>query len=224
MVDRGIVSSGVQELISRLRDEGVQAGQLEADRIVSEARKRAAEIVDQAKSEAEEVRNKARSEIEAERGASREAIQLAFRDAELKLRSEFRAVVAERVKRLVSMELRDREFQREVILAIAGRATHRIRKNQKVEVLLSDDFFAADGKVAGLTGKGKEQVRHLVLAITSRMLREGVELRPSGDKEGGSRIRLVGEDLEIDLTDKAISDLLLKYLLPRYREIVLGVD
>ena len=115
MVDRGKVSSGVQDLISRLRDEGVQAGRQEADRILNEARKRAAEIVAQAKSEAEEVRNKARSEIEAERGASREAIQLAFRDAELKLRSEFRAVVAERVKRLVSMELSDREFLREVI-------------------------------------------------------------------------------------------------------------
>jgi V/A-type H+-transporting ATPase subunit E len=224
MADRGKVSSGVQELIGRLRDEGVQAGRQEADRIISGAQKRAAEIVAQAKSEAEEIRNKARADIEGERAASREAIQLAFRDAELKLRSEFRAVIAERVKRLVSMEMRDREFLRELILAIAGRAGRGMRKNQRVEVLLSDEFFATDGRSGGLTGKGRERARHLVLAITSKMLREGVALRPSGDREGGIRIRVVGEDLEIDLTDKAISDLLLKHLLPRYREIVLGVD
>jgi len=224
MADTGKVSSGVQELISRLRDEGVEAGRQEADRVVQEAQKRAAEIVAQAKSEAEEIRNKARTEIKAERAASREAIQLAFRDAELKLRSEFRAVIAERVKRLVSMELRDREFLKQLILAIVGRATPRLKKGQPVEVVLSDEFFATDGKGTGLTGKGKERFRHLVLGITGEMLREGVELKPSGDKDGGIRIRVVGEDLEIDLTDKAISDLLLKHLLPRYREIVLGVD
>lgn len=224
MADREKVSSGVQELIGRLRDEGVQAGRQEADRIVQEAQKRAAEVVAQAKSETEEIRSNARAEIAAERAASREAIQLAFRDAELKLRSEFRAVVAERVRRLVSMEMRDREFLRELILAIVGRATPKVKKRQSAEVLLSDDFFAPEGKGTGLTGKGKERLRHLVLGITSKMLREGVELKPSGDKEGGIRIRVVGEDLEIDLTDKAISDLLLRHLLPRYREIVLGVD
>jgi len=122
------------------------------------------------------------------------------------------------------MELRDREFLRQLILAIVGRATPKVKKGQPLEVLLSDDFFDADGKGTGLSGKGKERLRHLVLAITSKMLREGVELKPSGEKEGGIRIRVVGEDLEIDLTDKAISDLLLKHLLPRYREIVLGVD
>ena len=37
---------------------------------------------------------------------------------------------------------------------------------------------------------------------------------------GGARVRLVGEDLEIDLTDDAVSQLLLKHLLPRYRAIL----
>lgn len=217
-------SSGVQELISRLRDEGVRAGRQEAARVLEEAQRRAAEIVAQAKSEAEEIHSKARAEIEAERVASRHAIQMAFRDAELKLRSDFRAVLEERIRRLVSMELRDREFLRELILAIVGRAATRVRKDQPLEVLLSDEFFITDGKKAELTGKGKERLRHLLLAITGKMLRDGVELKPSGDKDGGIRIRVVGEDLELDLSDKAISDLLLKHLLPRYTEIVLGVD
>jgi V/A-type H+-transporting ATPase subunit E len=56
------------------------------------------------------------------------------------------------------------------------------------------------------------------------MLREGVELKPSRDLNRGIRIRLIGEDLEIDLSDQALSDLLLENLLPRYRAIVRGEE
>jgi hypothetical protein len=34
----------------------------------------------------------------------------------------------------------------------------------------------------------------------------------------------VGEDLEIDLSDEALSELLLGYLIPRFRAIVTGVE
>ena len=56
------------------------------------------------------------------------------------------------------------------------------------------------------------------------MLREGVELKPSDELQGGIRVQLLGEDMEIDLSDEALSDMLLKYLLPRYRAIVSGQD
>ena len=56
------------------------------------------------------------------------------------------------------------------------------------------------------------------------MLREGVDLKPSEDMSGGIRIQMVGEDLEIDLSEKAISELLLEFLLPRYRAILSGAE
>ena len=49
------VSSGVQELIARIRKEGVQSGRDEADHLVQEAQKRAAEIVEQARAEADRI-------------------------------------------------------------------------------------------------------------------------------------------------------------------------
>ena len=48
-------ATGVQDLINRLRDDGVRAGQEKADQVLRDARKQAAEIVSQAKSEAEEM-------------------------------------------------------------------------------------------------------------------------------------------------------------------------
>lgn len=218
------VPSGVQELVSRLRDEGVKAGQQEAERLLQEAQNQADQIVAQAKAEAEAIRNQARKEIEAERAASREAIQMAFRDTQLKLRSNIKAAFAARVRRLVSMELQDRDFLRQTILHFFGRATSNLTADQPVELRLSDELFVTDETGTRLTEKGRGALHHLVLGISGEMMRQGVELKPAGNNDGGMRIQLVGEDLEIDLSDKAISDLLIGYLIPRFRAIAEGVE
>ena len=55
-------SEGVQALISRLRDEGVQSGREEAERLVTQAREEAARIVEAARAEAETLRSRATSD------------------------------------------------------------------------------------------------------------------------------------------------------------------
>ena len=225
MAETTKVASGVQELINRLRDEGVKAGQEKSDQVLREAQEQASRIVAQAKAEAEEILNKARSEIETERAAANDSLRVAIRDTELKMEAELKADFAAHVKRLVSVELSDREFLRQVVLAIAGMAAgDKACEGQPVEVLLPQDLFETDERGTRLTEKGQDRMRQMVLGISGDMLREGVDLKPSKDISGGIRIRLVGEDLEIDLSDRAISDLLLQNLLPRYRAIVRGVE
>ena len=225
MAETTKVASGVQELISRLRDEGVKAGQEKSDQILQEAQEQAARIVAAAKAEAEELLSKARSEIEREKAAALESVRIAIRDTELKMEAEVKADFAAHVRRLVSVEMSDKKFLRQIILAIAGMAAgENVCGDKPVEVRLPKDLFETDEKRTKLTEKGQERVRRLVLGISGDMLREGIELTPSEDISGGFRIRLVGEDLEIDLSDRAISDLLLQNLLPRYRAIVRGVE
>lgn len=218
------VPSGVQSLISRLRDEGIKAGQQEADRLVQEAQHQAVQILSQAKAEAEDLREKARRQIEADRVASHEAIQMAFRDTLLKLGSELRTAFSAHVKRLVSMELEERDFLRKCILIIVGYAAERLPKDQPLEVLIADDLFVAVGDKTELTAVGKDRLRDLVLGISKEMLREGVDLKPAGHTERGMRVRLVGQDLELDLSDEALSEILLQYLTPRFRAIFTGVE
>ena len=225
MAETTQVASGVQELINRLRDEGVKAGQEKSDQVLREAQEQASRIVAQAKAEAEEILSKARSEIETERAAANDSLRVAIRDTELKMEAELKADFAAHVKRLVSVELSDREFLRQIVLAIAGMAAgDKACEGQPVEVLLPQDLFETDERETRLTEKGQDRMRHLVLGISGDMLREGVDLKPSEDISGGIRIRLVGEDLEIDLSDQAISDLLLQNLLPRYQAIVTGAE
>ncbi|MBW2057573.1 MAG: hypothetical protein JRH07_16360 [Deltaproteobacteria bacterium] len=225
MTDAPKAPSEVQKLIDRLRDEGVKAGRQEAERVLGEARKQAEQILVQARAEADELRDRALTEIEADRAAAREAIQLAFRDTGLKLQSEVKAAFAAHLRRLVSVELEDKDFLRQLILFFFGRSIPETTEDRPVELLLSDELFVAEEKgTRVLTDQGRERLRHFVLGISGEMLREGVELKPSGDSNGGMRIRLVGEDLEIDLSDKALSELLLSYLIPRFQAIVSGVD
>jgi V/A-type H+-transporting ATPase subunit E len=225
MAETTKVASGVQELINRLRDEGVKAGQEKSDQVLREAQEQASRIVAQAEAEAEKILNKARSEIETERAAANDSLRVAIRDTELKMEAELKAGFAAHVKRLVSVELSDREFLRQIVLGIAGMAAgDKACEGQPVEVLLPQGLFETDERETRLTEKGQDRMRHLVLGISGDMLREGVDLKPSEDISGGIRIRLVGEDLEIDLSDQAISDLLLQNLLPRYQAIVTGAE
>jgi V/A-type H+-transporting ATPase subunit E len=225
MAETTKVASGVQDLINRLRDDGVKAGQDKAEQILREAREQAGQIVARAKAEAEDMLSKAQAEIKTEQAAAHESLKVAIRDTELKLEAELKATFAAHVKRLVSVELRDREFLKQVILVVAGLAAgDKACEDRPVEVMLPSDLFETDEKETRLTDEGKERMRQWILGISGEMLREGVELKPSEDISGGIIIRMVGEDLEIDLSDKAISELLLQTLLPRYRAIVSGTE
>ena len=225
MDEQRAVSSGVQDLIARLRDDGVKAGREKAEQVLREAREEAARILDEAKTQADEILSRAKVQIERERNACMGSLKTAIRDTELKMESELKVDFAAHVRRLVSIEMGDREFIKQCILAVSGMATgHMVCEGQPVEVLLPKDLFETDESGSRLTPEGRERMHHLVLGISADMLREGVELKPSRNLKRGIRVRLVGEDLEIDLSDKAISDLLLENLLPRYQAIVRGEE
>ena len=211
-------SSGVQELISRIRDDGVHAGENKAAEIIAEARREAARILAQAQSEAEEIQSNSSAEIESYKSAALDALKLAARDTSLQLEAAVLASFEAHVKRLVAPVVYDGSFIRALLLVLAGQAADQYPPDQELEILVSDMLAGKADENAELD----KTIRDSVLGISSNMLREGVEIIPSSQVSGGARVRVVGEDLEIDLTNEAISTLLLKHLLPRYRGILDG--
>lgn len=222
MVETAEMSSGVQELINKLREQGVAEGQQQAHGIIQDAQNEAARIISKAQSQAESILSDAHRKIEVERTSAHEAIKIAFRDTELALRSNFREAFSAHLKRLVSYAMQDQDFIKQLVLVVAGMKTSEVASAARIEILVPANLFESDKRDPRLTPEGKQRLQHLVLGITNEMLREGVDLQVSSDFTGGIRVRLVGEDLEIDLSDDALSNLLLKFLLPRYREIVSG--
>lgn len=211
--------SGVQDLIDRIRTAGVQAAQEEADRLLRRARQQAADIVEQAQAEAEAAQASARAEIEAYRLASTEALRLAARDTVLDLKARVVARFEEFVKRLVISATRDKELVRSIVLVLAGHAADEFIKDKQVEVRLSNSFLeGSSGPVFDTEGK------LAILGLSSDMLREGVELAPDDEVEGGARVRLVDDKLEIDLSDRAVARMIAQRMLPRFKAILAGAE
>jgi V/A-type H+-transporting ATPase subunit E len=214
MTEPDVKSSGVKELIERIRDEGVHSARAEADRILTEAKARAARIVADAKAEAAAIKKEARASMEREQTATIEALRIAARDTELELRSAIMSGFEEHVRRLVTDVTTDGSVLRDMILVLAGRAADDLIQDKDAVIFVPDRL--ADEVSAELD----EFLRKSAVALSGDVLRQGIELIPSNEVQGGARVRLVGEDLEIDMSDQALSQMMLKLLLPRYRKIL----
>lgn len=207
-------SSGVKELIDRIRDEGVEAARQEADRIISEAKAQAARIVSDAKSEAAAMKREAEAATQREQMAAIEALRIAARDTGLELRAAVMAAFEEHVRRLVTDVTSDGSVLRDMILVLAGRAAEDLIKNRDAAILVPKHLADAP------TPELEAFLRQTAVSLSADVLRKGIELIPSSEVQGGARVRLVGDDLEIDLSDEALSEMMLKLLLPRYRKIL----
>jgi len=208
------VTSGVQELIDRIRGEGVQAARDEADRLLAEARAEASRILAEAKVEAATMKKSAQEEIETERTAAIAALRVAARDTGLELRTAVFSAFEEHVRRLVTDVTTDGSVMRDLIMVLAGRAASEVIQGKDAEILIPADL-SEEASV-----QLESFLRDSAAALSGQVLRQGIELIPSADVKGGARVRLVGEDLEVDLTDEALSEMMLGLLLPRYRAIL----
>ena len=217
------VSHGVEELIDRLRDEGVKSGREEAERVVADAEARARWLVEQAQEEADKLIENARTESQALRSSADDALQVAARDMLLSLRERLTHRFAGEVRRLVSDQLGDKEFLKQLILEIAGRQKEIVDEGDKVEILLPRKALEVGelGKNSGDMQDG--ELTEFVLGITDTMLRDGVTVRVTDAEDEGISARLVNEEIQVEVTADAVSSLLLEHLQPRFRALLEGI-
>jgi V/A-type H+-transporting ATPase subunit E len=216
-------SSGVQALIDRLREEGVETGRAEADRLVADARDRAAAILADAREEAEAIRAEARDDAAAEKRAADQAMKLAARDTVLSLKQDMAQRFAQEVKRLVTLEMKDRAFLRRLILEVAARTAEEVPEGEPARAVLPREAVGVEELRAKPEEAREGTLAHHVLGLSREMLRAGVELSADGEQEAGIRLKLTERDMEIDLTDEAVAALLLRHLLPRFRALLEGI-
>jgi len=215
-------SSGVQELIDRLKEKGVEEGKQEADQLIADARRRATETLDEARREAAEIVRKAKEEADRIRAAGEEALRLAGRDTLLALKEEISEQFGSQVRRLVSHCLRDEKFVERLILEIAGRAVPKDSR-QPMEVLLPEDMAPPEEVRGQAKGVKEGTLSHFVLGLAGDMIRDGVTFGVAADNTPGVTVRMVEDDVEITFNEKALAEFLLRHLLPRFRAMMDGI-
>jgi V/A-type H+-transporting ATPase subunit E len=213
----------VEELIRRLRDEGVQEGQNQSQQLVRDAQTRADALLADAQQQASQILQQARKEAENLKASGKQALELAFRDTVLALKTQLTQRFTGEVRRLVGDEQQKLELLEKLILEVAGRARPDVDQSEQVEVLLPT-------RVAGVAelSQNPEELENGILTRfirlnTQSLLKEGISFGFAEDKEGGLRLRLVDRGIVLDLTDQAIADALLVHLQPRFRALLEGV-
>lgn len=214
-------TSGVEELIQRLREQGVESGQRNADELLEQARRAAEGRLNDARREAENILSMAREEASQTKNAGKEAVQLAVRDGILSLKAELAEHFGDRIRRLVTRELENKDFLKQVILEVAGRAAPP--QDRSAEILLPSEFVGLEQLRRNPEDAKEGTLSHFVVTVTKAILREGIGIGVRDDDMAGIRIRLTEDDLEIDLTDRAVTDLLLRHLAPRFRALMEGI-
>jgi len=219
-----LASSGVEALIERLREQGVDAGRAEADKILVEARRRAAQIVHEAETQAAELVEAARQETRMLQTGGEEALRIAMRDTVLRLKGELTGRFSAEVRRLIAVAMDQEAFLKQLILAVAGRAREEagVDAGDAVQIQLPRALVGLEELRRNPLELREGSLSHFVLSLAGNVLAEGVTFGVVGDDARGICLYLKDKDVTIDLTDEKVAALLLQHLQPRFRAILEG--
>lgn len=218
-------SSGVENLIQRLRDQGVDAGKEKAESIVLDAQKRAEWIIEEAELEAQQLIDVAKKKSDALRSSGEDALKLATRDALLKLRDTLLGNFSNEVKRVVRQKMDQPAFLEKIILQLAGKVREQLDldNEEKISIFLPNNPVGVEELKNNPDELKVGTLTHYTAAIAADMLRKGVSIQVADDVSGGISVRLKDDDMVIDFTDETLSALLLEHLQPRFRTLLQGI-
>ena len=220
-----VVSSGVDALIARLRDEGGAAGKPLAVGIVAVAAAKARRLLEAAEAEARERVETARKEADSLKAAGEEALKVAMRDLVLDLKAQLVRRFSEDVRRLVRERMIDRDLLERMILEVVGRMREEIEidEAEPLEVILPREVVGLEDLRRRPEELEEGALSSFIYGLQGRLLRDGVQFTVADEPQAGIRVRLLDRDINIDMTDEAVAALLLEHLQPRFRAIMEGV-
>lgn len=221
--EKNHVSSGIEALIEKLRQEGVDKGRAEADQILSDAEKQAGLLLRQAREEADAMLIKAKREVARKQQAGEDALKMSARDLLLDVKENLAHSFNDQVERLIEQQMDNQEFMQLMILELVGRASKEagLEQAEKIDVLLPESFIGLDELRRNADEYKTGRLSQFVQSLSVELLREGVSF--NAHSGSGIRVRLVGKEVEVDLTDTAVAKLLLRHLQPRFRALLEGV-
>ncbi|MEM8937603.1 MAG: hypothetical protein AAGC77_14485 [Pseudomonadota bacterium] len=216
-------SKGVNELLQRLRTDGVEAGRLEGEALVAAAKAEAQNIRQAAMADAQAARDEAKNDSDAFRRAGEDALHAAIRDAILNLKMQMTNKFRADLQRLVSEQMSDPKLLREMILELTRQVGERVRDQSAASILLPKDAFNENDFRENAGDLDNGPLTAFVRGVAGDIVREGVELSPTDGFAAGARVYLAEDDVTVDLSDAAVAALLAQHLQPRFRAILEGV-
>lgn len=173
----------IQDLVSSIKKEGIDAARTEAENILAEAEKKAASIVAAAKAEAESMLAKAARETEALREGARTSAAQAQRDAALSFKNEVKG-----------------EFEK-ILTAGVGRTVQG-------STLASLIRAALNGEDPAMYAAEVSEVTEALRSELAEEVKNGLEIRPAKSVRSGFKLAMKDGSGYFDCTDDEIAAML----------------
>ena len=176
----------IQDLVSSIRKEGIEAANAEAESIIAEAKKKAESIVAGAKSEAQQFKDAAEKEISILRESAAVSAEQAKRDAVLAFKTEIQGEFEKILAADIGKELSGEALGKLIRAAVAGEN-------------VAD--YAAEGSEVGDALK-KELAEEI---------KKGLEIRTTKDVQHGFRLAAKDGSGDFDCSEDGIMEMLMPY-------------
>lgn len=176
----------IQELVSSIKKEGIDAAKAESERIIAEAREQAASIVEKAREEAAQIEAKSKAEIEVLKSSAAVSAEHAQRDAMLSFKDAVQG-----------------EFEK-LLAADTGKAVQGETLAKLIRAALNEenpaDYAAEVAEISdGLKSELAEEVK------------KGLEIRISSGVRTGFRLAAKDGSGYFDCSDEEITKMLLPF-------------
>ena len=197
----------IESFVAKLKSEGVEEGKRQADHLREDAQRQADQVLADARSQAAKIIADANLEENKILGRGRTELELAARDATLKLREALEKLLEKILAEGVEEQLGDADFLKQLIELV-------------VRQYLKADAAGSEVIVLGITPQMRHQLSDWVidkLRVEARQDTTGLEIKDRL-RQAGFEISFHGATIEI--TQDSIVETLMQLLGPSLREIL----
>ena len=198
-------NTNLNDLIQKIKSEGIEEAESKSEEIIKEARLAASEILHKARQEAASITEEADENIRKKEGISKMALEQAARDIILSIRTSLTGIFNSLIKKEYQNVLSGKTLETVLVKIIEGWQKNEMG-DADIELILSESD--RDTLFEGFLSKLKEEIK------------SGIELKVHPDIEGGFRVGMKDRHVYYDFTDEAIADVLAEYLNPRFYDFI----
>jgi len=191
------MSQQIQELIEKIKNEGIQAAQQKAKEIEEQARKQAATIIEEAQKKKTQLIQEAKNEIQRMQDAAHMALKQASRDTLLNLRQQINSILKTVISNQTAAALTPEQLAN-IIGTVIKQAVQKSKGGESIEVVLSPHDL--------------EKIKHGFLNKLQQELRRPIQFQASEEIHKGFTISFDGGKSSFDFTDESLADYLSTYV------------
>lgn len=197
----------LQEIIDKIKTDGVNTAEAKAKQIVEEAESRARDIIEKARTEANKIVSDGKAEAERFEKASISSIEQAGRNTLL----SFKVGVTDALSNLVKTETA-KAYDASVLKTLIPETVKACAKNA-----------GEDNLSVVLSEKDCQSLQGSLVAAFKEQLGSEIEIKTSSDIAHGFRVGMKDGSAYYDFSGEAVATIFSNYLNPRVAEILNSV-